>query len=332
MEIAYPILIVISIPILIALILIKFKKANLYLQGKKVANSKYAQQTDYYKGLIRKYRLLVISIKTMCIICIFISVVLTARIIKIDKLEKELYNRDIFLCMDASRSVSDLNSGLTESLKEIVKNLHGERFGISIFNTSSVVLSPLTDDYNYINSILDDLHTSFDVSRGVGEYSSYYDQYTLSGTIVGNAERGSSIIGDGLASCVYNFPNLEEDRTRIIIFSTDNELAGKEIYTLSEAAKLAKKNKIIVYGIAPSTIFPTDMLTMKLAVESTGGKYYTEGTDATVKDIVNEIEKTGKSLMKSKTENRIIDYPEVPFVLLMVSVIVLYILNKKVNL
>ena len=332
MEIAYPILIVISIPILIALILIRFKKANLYLQGKKVANTKYVEKTDYYKNLMRKYRILVISIKGICVICIILSVILTARIIKIDKLEKELYNRDIILCMDASRSVSDLNSGLTESLKEIVKNLHGERFGISIFNTSSVVLSPLTDDYNYINNILDELHKSFDVSRGAEEYSSYYDQYTLSGTIVGNQERGSSIIGDGLASAVLNFPKLEEERTRIIIFSTDNELAGKEIFTLSEAAKLAKKNNVIVFGIAPSTIMPTDMLTMKLAIESTGGKYYTEGTNATVKDIVNEIEKTGKSLMKSKSENRIFDYPEVPFILLVVSVAILYILNKKVNL
>ena len=332
MEIAYPILIVISIPILIALILIKFKKANLYLQGKKVANTKYVEQTDYYKNLMRKYRFLVISVKSVCVICIVLSIILTARIIKIDKLEKELYNRDIILCMDASTSVDSLNAGLTESLKEIVKNLHGERFGISIFNTSSVVLSPLTDDYDYINNILDELNKSFNVSLGIGEFSSYYSQYTFSGTLVGNAERGSSIIGDGLASSVLNFPKLDEDRTRIIIFSTDNELAGKEIFTLSEAAKLAKKNNVIVFGIAPSTILPTDMLAMKLAVESTGGKYYTEGTDATVKDIVNEIEKTGKSLMKSKSESRIIDYPEVPFVLLVVSVVMLYILNKKVSL
>lgn len=332
MEIAYPLIIFISIPILILFIIIRFKKANLYLQGRKVANTKYTEDTAYYKKLMKKYKILVFSLKSICIICILLSIILTARIIKIDSYEKKQYNRDIFLCMDVSMSVNNLNTQLVQHLKEIVNNLHGERFGISIFNTTSVVISPLTDDYDYVNKTLDDLHKSFETTQNIGTFSSYYLNYLYKGTIVGAEVRGSSLIGDGLATCVLSFPNLEEERTRIIIFSTDNDLAGEEIYTLSEAAKLAKKNNIIVFGIAPDTINLKDEIALKMAVESTGGKYYSTTSNSNIKDIVNEIEKTGKSLMESKSEKRIIDYPEVPFILLLISISVLYILNKKVNL
>ena len=332
MEIAYPIVIVISIPILIFLILKKFKKEVLYLQGKKIANTKYAQETEYYKKLFRKYKILVKSVKVVCIICIIISTILTARIVKIDRQKNDMYNRDIFLCMDVSTSVDELNVELVESLKDIISELHGERFGISIFNTSSVVLSPLTDDYEYVNDILNTLHRCFNMSLMRESYSSYYWQYLYGGTLVGNEERGSSLIGDGLASCVLNFPKLNEKRTRIIIFSTDNDLAGKEIYSLSEAASLAKDNNVIVYGIAPNSIRADDEISMRMAIEKTGGKYYTTASNTTVKDIVKEIESKAKNVTETKTNVRVIDYPQVPFVLLLISIIVLYVLNKKVNL
>ncbi|MFR5029176.1 MAG: hypothetical protein ACLTDF_10800 [Coprococcus sp.] len=40
------------------------------------------------------------------------------------------------------------------SSKKTVDELQGERFGIVIFNTSPVLLTPLTDDYEYVKDHL----------------------------------------------------------------------------------------------------------------------------------------------------------------------------------
>ena len=63
-------------------------------------------------------------------------------------------------------------------------------------------------------------------------------EYLQAGTLSGAESRGSSIIGDGLASCIPYFGELEEERTRIIIFTTDNDLAGNEIVTIMEQVKI----------------------------------------------------------------------------------------------
>ena len=179
-------------------------------------------------------------------------------------------NRDIILCMDVSDSVNELNEQLVGDLKKVVKNLKGERFGISVFNTSSVTLIPLTDDYEYVLETLDTLQKNLKTRIDFLNYKTndaYFEtEYIHAGTIVGNEIRGSSIIGDGLASAINVFGNLNENRTRIIIFTTDNELYGKEIVTLEEAGEICKKKDITVFGIAPRTITSNDMATIKQAV------------------------------------------------------------------
>jgi len=345
MELAYPLILIIGIIALVIIALIKISKKDTYKSGKKIANTKYAKNIPYYKEMIKRYKILSNAIKGMCILCILLSLLLVARPVKIENSENSSYNRDIFLCMDASTSVDELNMNLVKNFKDVVKSLNGDRVGITIFNTSSVVLVPLTDDYDYVNEVLDELHKAFKISYDRTEqgadyqwsenYEEFYlSSYLLAGTVVGNEVRGSSIIGDGLASCIYNFPNLDEDleRTRIVIFSTDNELYGEEIITLQEAGDIAKEKNVTVYGIAPGTIMDKDEAQMKAAVEKTGGKYYIQNAKTTVKEIVKEIERHGKSLMKGQKETKMTDKPEVPFIMLTISIFILFILNKKVNL
>lgn len=338
MELMYPYIILIGIPILIFLIVFNVKKKHIYKTGKKVANTQYAKSIPYYNQVLKKYKILSNIIKIICIICIMLSLILLARPVIIENSETSMYKRDIFLCMDVSTSVDTLNVELVNNLKDIVKNLQEERFGITIFNTSSALLVPLTDDYEYVNETLDMLQKAFKSSINARNYQIYDDdfvylsQYLQSGTLIGNESRGSSIIGDGLAACLYSFSDLEEERTRIIIFSTDNDLAGDEIVTLQEAAQIAKEKNITVYGIAPSTIKNEDKTELKKAIEATGGTYYTETSDQTVKQIVKDIEKKQKSLIKGQNEIRKIDKPEIPFVILVLSILILFILNRRVNL
>ncbi len=331
MELKYPLVLYIGIPILVFLILFRIKNKIKYKDGKKIANTQYAKEIAYYKKIMRQYKILSMTLKTICIIGVITSLVLIARPSKIETTESKKYNRDIFLCMDVSTSVVELDENLVSEMKETVKSLKGERFGISIFNTSSNLLVPLTDDYEYVLSVLDKLEESLK-AYSLNQYDGK-TKYTEAGTLVGNPERGSSIIGDGLASCIFSFPNLEEDRTRIIIFTTDNDDASKNgpIVTLDEAGRIAKERDIQVYALCPKETLDKDKKELKEAVQITGGELYTETTSETVSKIVDEIQKTKKTEIEGSKQTKQIDKPEIPFIILTISVVVLFIINKKVK-
>ena len=334
MELKYPFILCIGIVFIIILIIINFKKKKKYKDGVKIANTKFLKNDSYYNSVIKKYKILSYSTIVVFVLSIIFCFVLMSRPQKYDVTNSNIYNRDIFLCMDISTSVDELNEELVGKLKEVVSKMKGERFGISIFNTSSVVLVPLTDDYDYVLSVLDTLKESLQNSTGK-DYSSdnflYLSSYISSGTLVGNTQRGSSLIGDGLASCAYNFTNLDENRSRIIIFSTDNDMAGKPILSLQDAAQICKDKNIKVFGVAPDKIYDKDRNEFEMAVKKTGGNLYVGSKTDTVKNIVSSIESQEKNLLKNKKEFKKIDVPQIPFILLVISLIILAILNRKVN-
>lgn len=336
MALKYPVFIVIGFILVIICLFYKIKKPS-YSNGHKIANTNFVKQLSYYQNKIKLYNSLLFLVKVLCLISIIISSFLLARPYVTDVISDEEYNRDIFLCMDVSGSVNNLNLELVDELKETVSSLKGDRFGISIFNTSSVTLVPLTSDYEYVNNVLTQLKKSIeyyiDPDRSYTNSDDYFYNvgYLYSGTTTGSYERGSSLIGDGLASCVYNFPNKEEDRTRIIIFTTDNSLAGSPFLTLEEAANLSKEKNVIVYGIAPVTIGRTDKETFEKAVKLTKGNYY-DIRSSTVTSIVRDIEKNSKSLHKKESVTLQRDVPTIPFIILAISIFSLIIIDRRVKL
>ena len=82
-----------------------------------------------------------------------------------------------------------------------------------IFNTSPVLLTPLTDDYEYVKDQLDLIaqclksrnEVNLDDAFSSGYDWIYYQAYISSGTLIGNEQRGSSLIGDGLAAAAIDF-------------------------------------------------------------------------------------------------------------------------------
>lgn len=336
MEIRYPILLLL-VPILIILFFKFINNKNIKQTAEsKIANTSYLKETEYYKKLLKKYKILKVIIITSFIIAISTATILASRLSKVETRQENDYKRDIMLCMDVSASVDELNLELVKNLKNTVNTLKGERFGISIFNTSSVLVSPLTDDYNFILNALDEIEKSL-IANNSMDYSKYnasdyfyIRNYIYSGTLEGNESRGSSLIGDGLASCIYKFPKLDEEkRTRIVIFSTDNDLAGKPIVTLDKAALIAKKKNVKVFGIGTTIMKNKDKQEFESAVKQTGGKFYTQSS-SNLKNIVNDIEKTSKSLIKGKTETKELDIPEIPFILLLISSTLIILISKKV--
>jgi hypothetical protein len=278
MHFIHPLVLKIGIPVLVAAIIALhvIKRKTKYHGGIKAANTSFVKGLDTYRNRKNLYTFVSIVMEVCLVASLVSSLVLIARPSKKETVNNGTKKRDIFLCMDVSYSIYELNADLVDSLQEVVAGLDGDRFGVCIYNTSTVLYVPMTDDYDFVIQKLEDIKEYFalqkeymekyyNASTGYMEYNTseyeefkeYQDKldYYDAGTLVSNYTKGSSLIGEGLASCMYSFPRLDdEDRTRIIIMSTDNaqEELTKPLVELDEAADLCKKNDIKVYGIFPN--------------------------------------------------------------------------------
>ena len=359
MELMHPLALVIGIPVLIlATILLHvipaFSKKE-YMGGIRTGAAPLVKNLPIYKKIVLRRKIISVINKIFVITAIIAALVLVARPYKVQSTKIGVQKRDIFLCLDVSYSLYELNYELVDYLKQVVTELKGDRFGITIFNTSSVVYVPMTDDYDYVVMRLDELEEYFNLQK---EYYSYYDEegmmyfsdytdeemdryweiedrlhYIEAGTLVNNDTRGSSLIGEGLASCLYSFPSIgDSNRTRVIIFATDNADSSRilEMPQLPEAAKLCKKNDVTVFSIFPreeayylleytKEDFVGFQKELKDAVELTGGELYVQSKDDTVSSIVEQIRSHEAMAVDDIVTEQIIDLPVPAIIVLILS-------------
>ncbi|MBQ8526849.1 MAG: hypothetical protein IJ429_00120 [Lachnospiraceae bacterium] len=334
MDLVFPLALWVGIPGAVLLLFLKRKKEE-FVEGNKVANVSFVEETEYYQKLCKRYR----RFRTLALACLWAAIitciVLLARPSSIQTIHPQLHNRDIFLCIDVSNSVDELNLDICRELKNVVKELDGERFGITIFNGQAALLVPLTNDYDYVLTTLDKLEMSFKNSLGeIPDDFAYVDgekvtdYYKHMGTL---SDYGSSFIGDGLASCLYNFPDLKEndERSRLIIFTTDNELNGTPFVTLDEAAELCARNNVRVYGVVPELV--TDEEAFRSAVKSTGGGFYKANSSKEFDRLLEDIRLTDTSAMED-IKTLVLDKPEAAFWCLLIFMGVYFVCSRKVRL
>ena len=60
----------------------------------------------------------------------------------------------------------------------------------------------------------------------------------------------SSLLGDGIVSCTQRFDDLESDRARSIIVTSDNDPLGEAVYSVQEGADYAADRDVLVHAIA----------------------------------------------------------------------------------
>lgn len=317
------------------LAILKKKKAKEYTKGIKLANTYVIDKDPYYRRKIRQFKVLSFLVMVSVICSLIFTSVLCARPYKRELHQEDKYCRDIILCLDISTSVDEVNKKLVKELISTVERLKNERFGIVIFNTSPVLLSPLTDDYEYIIECLENVEKALDVriktSNNPFYYPSdyyYWDAYISDGTLVGNTERGSSLIGDGLAATVNNFSTKDVDRTKIVIFATDNDPYGDCIIDLPEAAKICRDRGITVYGIGTRDMTSANLNEMKTCVEMTGGEFFVEGKSGTFDSIVDKVESHSENLVKGPTIVTDVDYPKKAFVVMLISLFSMFIIMR----
>lgn len=128
------------------------------------------------------------------------------------------------------------------------------------------------------------------------------------------------------------------DRTRIIIFATDNDVSGEEAVTLEDACSICKKYGINLYAYCPSVEMNKNTSKDKIeayrnAVENNAnGKFYTGDLDKMTSNIVNEIKETKTTLLKTGKKTLKIEQPKIFFICVLILFLIVIILEKRIRL
>lgn len=332
MELKHPIAVYIGLGITLVILALTIWNARKYKGGRKSANTEFIRTLPQYKFMMAEYYVLRVLVVASLVAAVLCASFLAAKPINVKTTTIEKHNRDIMICLDVSGSLDEVSVDLCNELKDFVSGLKGERFGITIFNGQAVLLVPLTDDYNYVLDSLDMLIESIECAEDAYWYSDldsvYVYGYRFAGT---NSDYGSSIIGDGLASALYNFPDLDEapERSRLVMFVTDNELWGTPIVTVDEACDLCANRNVKVFALAPD--FVVDEAQFRESIEKTGGEYYNTRDRKAMDSILEKIGETDVNVTYSKVTS-VEDIPEPGIIGLLISVAVYSVCARRLRL
>ena len=166
--------------------------------------------TESASRLSRQWRVLSRLAAAMLAMALMLAIALTARPGTIDESEEKAASRDIVLCLDVSGSTLPYDREVIDTYRRLVDNFKGERIGLSIFNSTSRTVFPLTDDYELVSKQLD---KASGILKGVESQDDIdkmkeSDYQALSDWLEGtqNRKESTSLIGDGVVSCAAMLP------------------------------------------------------------------------------------------------------------------------------
>ena len=299
----------------------RYKQGN--ARRRPVAHGDRLTALPEYQAALRRYRRWVTVMAVAAGILITACAVAAARPAERSTVRPEQHNRDIVLCLDASGSMSTADSAVVETFGRLAQEFDGERIGLTIFDSTAVQVFPLTDDYEYVAEQLKEAGRAFDGDSGAAGF--------LDGTWGGE---GSSLIGDGLASCVRSFPEADgqtsaaQQRSRSVILATDNYLSGNPIFTLAEAGALAQESGVRIYALNPGDFdFGSDPgqpgAELRSVAEKTNGGYFALDDPQAVAGIIQRVQATEASRFQGSPRAVVADRAEVPLAIALLSGLVL---------
>ena len=273
--------------------------------GKKgwVANTGFLRGLPKYQALVRRTR----ASLSMAVVCFIIAVIAVAvsagapvdRYTKYDKSS----SRDIVLCLDSSGSMLPYDSKIGGAFRQIISHFEGERISLQLWDAYSMTMFPLTDDYDMATDVLQEMSDTIDtgITRIGGRLSVTQELIDYLTPVLDENQEVSSIVGDGLASCVMGFDHNDKQRSRTILLATDNEVYGNGIYDLSEAIEFAKSQGVTVTALYPGSdiSLSREALELRDEVRKTGGDFYDASSPSAVDSVVRQIEAEQKEELDS---------------------------------
>ena len=282
--------------------------------------------TEHASSLLRQWRALNRLAASAMALAMALSICLIARPSRVSAGDEHASSRDIVLCLDVSGSTLPYDREVIDTYLELVKHFEGERIGLSIFNSTSRTVFPLTDDYDLVTRQLADASKAL---RGVESQDdidkmSDADYQKIADWLEGTQNRkdATSLIGDGVVSCAAMLPgfaygnadqaNAQRARAASIVLATDNIVSGTSTYTLSEALDLAKQTGITVDGLysGPKSS-ENDQTTkdMRSAVETHGGIFLTQSNGGSVGELVRDIQSRRDMQSQQLSKSSLADAP-----------------------
>ncbi|MBM9461782.1 VWA domain-containing protein [Nocardioides sp. zg-536] len=165
------------------------------------------------------------------------TALLGARFVMVTDEDEALQQRDVVLCMDVSGSMVPVVEDVLDTYVALSAELTEERIGFVMFDANAVTGFALTDDHDEV------------ARRLTAAREELLSEEPVAGTTA--PASGSSLVGDGLASCVQHFDRPDETRARTLVLATDNLVSGDSIYTLPQATDLAVERGVMVFGVTP---------------------------------------------------------------------------------
>jgi hypothetical protein len=282
--------------------------------------------TETASRLFRLWRNLGNMASIALVVSLALALVLIARPSQVDHNDEHTSSRDIVLCLDVSGSTLPYDREVIDTYLQLVSQFQGERIGLSIFNSTSRTVFPLTDDYALVTT---QLKAASKVLKGVqnqddidnmseGDYQKISDW--LDGTQ--NRKDATSLIGDGVVSCAAMLPGFtyatesttatSTQRSSSIVLATDNVVSGTPTYTLKQALDVAQSAGISVDGLysgPQESVQDAATKDMKTQIEGHSGTFFTQSNGASVDELVRQIENRKQAQAQSRSQAAVIDAP-----------------------
>ena len=194
-----------------------------------------------YRSLVRRRRAAGALLALASLVVVAGVALVLARPQSIESQPRESRSRDLMLCLDASASMDRDNVRVIHELRRIVGKLNGDRIGMVMWSSASVLVFPLTDDYEFVDGELERAEKAF-----AGDAEGFFEGI--------DSVKGASLIGDGIVSCVNRFDRPTSERTRAVIVSSDNAPRGTPVYELTQAAHYASARQVLIYGLGAEAL------------------------------------------------------------------------------
>lgn len=282
--------------------------------------------TETASNLFRQWRALSRLACLLLLMALLATIGLAGRPSTVDRTRETGHSRDIVLCLDVSGSTLPYDRQVLMSYLDLIKNFQGERIALSIFNSTSRTVFPLTDDYEMVTG---ELQKASRILKGVQSQDqidkmSDKQYQAISDWLEGTQNRKdtTSLIGDGLVGCAALLPDFSTksraktdtavNRSSSVVLATDNVVSGKPTYTLEEALALTGKTGIVVDGLySGPRESEGDQTTqeMKKLIESHQGIFLIQQSGDSIASLVRQIEKRHGNSPDALERSSLVDAP-----------------------